>query len=261
MSTIESEMRGGIISKLLGKFSGTTEGESVNNNSAPAVAETAKAETEMPVEQCVARLDELTAEKTRLRGIRARELDRKESLDEQIQALDQQRIDALTAFRVDGSEQDKQRAEELFKQIEQLKQDAADAVSIAASVERKMAEIDREVGLSEAGYRAELGKFLDAQMDLLVAVYNNLTPEFTRIVTDIDALYRVMLQCGAGNSNGWWKDARVPTIKPRDGRIYDAILDTNSAEFDAAARDRASEYIVAFKNDGLMWRFGLARGQ
>jgi hypothetical protein len=64
-----------------------------------------------------------------------------------------------------------------------------------------------------------------------------------------------MLEYGCGNSNGWWKDARAPTIKPRDGFIYPPIMDTRTSEFDTASRRRALEFIDAFKKGGFMSRF------
>lgn len=250
MNKLGNEARGNALSRIFGKFVDTTDHGSVNNNSASPVAD----KIESAIESSVIQLNELIAEKVKLQRLRTQETDKKESLDTQTQELESQRIEALTAHRIAGGEKDKQRADDLLKQIEQLKQNAMDATGIAGSIERKIAAIDDEINTADRVYRINLGKFFDNQMDNLVAEYNDLAPRFARIVTDIDALYRMMIQYGAGNSNGWWRDARAPAIKPRDGHIYPAIVDTTSAEFDDTARRRASEIIEAFKKAGFMWR-------
>jgi hypothetical protein len=220
-----------------------------------AVPATDTVNLENEIEKSVAQINSLYDKKMKLLGVRANELRKKETIEQQLQELDAQRIGFLTEHRISGSEQDKQRADELLVQIEQLKREVADTSAIVDSIEQKIVDLNGEIGTAERGYRIDLGKFFDAQMDALVGRYNIIVPEFVQAVTDIDALYRTMIEYGCGNSNGWWRDARVPTIKPRDGFIYPPILDTTSREFDTVSRRRALELIDAFKEGGFMSRF------
>ncbi len=222
---------------------------------ASAVPATDTVNLENEIEKSVAGINSLYDKKMKLLGVRANELRKKETIEQQLQELDAQRIGYLTEHRISGSEQDKQRADELLVQIEQLKREAADTSAIVDSIEQKIADLNGEIGTAERGYRIDLGKFFDVQLDGLVAQYNAIASDFVRIVTDIDALQKTMIEYGCGNSNGWWRDARAPVIKPRDGHGYPPMLDTTSREFDTASRRRALELIDAFKKGGYMSRF------
>ncbi len=255
MSSPDNETRRNAFSRILGKLAGIVARKSDDSDIAVAAADMTQ-ETE--IEKSVRALDDLLGEKTRLQGVLDGEIRKKESLDEQIQTLESQRIDALTAHRISDDEKDRQRAEELLKQIEQLKQDMADASAIANSIKGKTSALQEKIGSATHEYRIHLGKLFDEQMDLLVEEYNDIASKFARVTIDIDAIYRLMINCGCGNSNGWWRDARAPTIKPRDGRIYPPIMDTTSRDFDAAARARVSELSTMFKEAGFMWQFDRA---
>jgi hypothetical protein len=222
-------------------------------NSPASVSDTTNLETE--IEKSVAQLNALYATRMKLRGLHAGEIGKKESTGQKLRVLDAQRIETLTAHRISKDEKEKQRADEMYGQIEKLKLELADISGVAQLIEQKIAALDEQIKTADRGYRIDLGKFFDAQMDGLVARYNDIAPEFVQVVTDIDALYKTMIEYGCGNSNGWWKDARVPTIKPRDGFIYPPIMDTTTREFDTASRRRALELIDAFKKGGFMSRF------
>jgi len=217
------------------------------------VAGTVNLETE--IEKSVTRIFSLYEKKKKLLGVRAEELGKNETFEHQLQELGAQRVEALTAHRISKNDQDKQRADDLFETMERLKREMADIAAVVNALEQKIADLNGKIGTAERGYRIDLGKFFDVQMDGLVAVYNEIAPEFARIVTDIEALYRTMMKYQCGNTNGWWRDARIPTIKPRDGHIYPPILDTASREFDTASNDRALELTAAFKEGGYMSRF------
>lgn len=241
-----------VLSKIFGPLFRSGDPAPERDSAAP-VTDTTNLETE--IEKSVAQLDSLYGTKAKLRGLHAAELRNKESLEHRLQELDAQRVDALTERRISKNEKDKQRADELLKQIEHLKREMADISAVANAFEKKIAALNEPIKTAERGYRIDLGKFFDTQMDRLVAEYNDIAPEFARIVTNIDALYKTMIEYQCGNSNGWWRDARAPTIKPRDGHIYSPIMDTTSKEFDAASRRRALELMDAFKEGRFISRF------
>ena len=240
------------LSKIFGPFlrSGDPAPE---RDSVATVADTTNLETE--IEKSVAMLNELHATKMKLRGLHASEIGKKESIEQKSRELDAQRIEALTAHRISGNERDLKRADELYGQIEKWKREVADISDVAKAIEQRITALNKQIETAARGYRMDLGKFLDTHMDVLVGRYNAIVPEFVQVVTDIDALYKTMIEYGSGNSNGWWRDARAPTIKPRDGFIYPPIMDTTSREFDTVTRRRALELIDAFKEGGFMSRF------
>jgi hypothetical protein len=241
-----------ILSRVFGSFFRDGYPASERDSAAPATDTT---NLETAIEKSVAQLNDLHATWKKLGGLRANEIRKHESIKQELESLDAQRIEALTAHRISGNENDLKRADELYGQIEKRKREVADISGVAKAIEQKIAALKGQIETADRGYRINLGKFFDAQMDVLAGRYNAIAPEFVRVVTDIDALYKTMLEYQCGDSNGWWKDARVPTIKPRDGKIYPPIMDTTSSEFDTASRRRALELIAAFKEGGYMSRF------
>lgn len=252
MAKTETDTSKNLLSRIFGSFVRSGDYAPENGGVEPA-HDTGNLET--AIEKSVAGINALYDRKAKLLGVRAAELRKKETIEQQLQKLDAQRVQFLTEHRISGGEQDKQRAAELLEQIERLKREMADIAAIVDAIEQKVADLNGEIVTAERGYRINLGKFLDTQMDGLVAVYNEMAPEFARIVTDIEALYRTMMKYQCGNTNGWWRDARIPTIKPREGHIYPPILDTTSKEFDIAGSRRALELIAAFREGGYFSQF------
>ncbi len=252
MAKTETDTRKNLLSRIFEPFIRSGDLAPERNSPAP-VSDTTDLET--AIEKSVARLNELHVARRKLGGLRAGEIGKKESIERKLRELDAQRIEALTANRISGNEKDKQRADELYGQIEKLNREVADISGVAKSIEQKIVALKEPIETADRGYRINLGKFFDAQMDVLAGRYNAIVPEFVQVVTDIDALYKTMIEYGCGNSNGWWRDARVPTIKPRDGFIYPPIMDTTNREFDTVSRRRALELIDAFKEGGYMSRF------
>ncbi|GEM_PF-3898860 len=252
MSKTETDTRKNLLSRIFEPFIRSGDPAPERDSAAPATDTT---NLETAIEKSVARLNELHATWRKLGGLRAKEISKKESIEQELKDLDAQRIEALTAHRISGNESDLKSADGLYGQIEKRKREVADISGVAKAIEQKIAALKEPIETADRGYRINLGKFLDTQMDRLVAQYNAITPEFVRIVTDIDALYKMMIEYGCGNSNGWWRDAHVPTIKPRDGYIYPPIMDTTSREFDTVSRRRALELIDSFKEGGYMSRF------
>lgn len=237
-----------ILSRIFGSFARGA-------NSAPETSDAATSVIETEIEKRVGRINSLYGTKMKLRGLHTEELEKKDSIEHQLRELDAQRVEALTAYRISKNENDNKRAADLLEQIEPLKREMADISAVANAIAQKIADLNEPIKEAERGYRIDLGKFFDTQMDGLVAEYNDIAPEFARIVTNIDALQKTMIEYQSGNSNGWWRDARAPTIKPRDGHIYSPIMDTTSREFDSVSQRRALELIAAFKEGGFMSRF------
>src|SRR5487761_2336336 len=134
--------------------------------------------------ESVTKISAVIDERRRLRGLEAEETDKLDGLSAQLRAMDSERIQALTEYRVSGEEID-------------------DARAVAGGINLRIHALDEELKPLSMQYRRDLGMFLTAIYGRLIDRYNEAAPGVAEIVLRLAATRRVMAKYLAGNSSGW----------------------------------------------------------
>lgn len=186
-------------------------------------------------------LSRLKDERARLRGLHNAELEKQAELEAQLQAVEAERIEALAEHRMSGDATLEERAEELLVKATALRQAISDTAAVAARIQARVEALKPEIDNALSAYRTEFGQFLDAQMREAADAYRTQALRLAETITTIAALQQLMIRLGAGNSNGFWSDARLPQIVPGDGRIHSPLLDAATPAFADRVSQRAAE--------------------
>lgn len=240
-----------IFDSLVGRSDKNTESDDAIENS-KLCDQTAVSSEQDFMKTRIAELNELNNRISSLRGLHRQEIEMKEALGERLQTIETQRIDALTAHRISGDESDKLKADELRAEAALLERNVKDNTSVAEVIFGKIKILEAQREEARGRYLNDLGRFFDHKMAQLVERYNQIVPDLTDVLTDIAALYEMMIRYRTGNSNGWWGQAHLPTIKPGDGKVYTPILDAQSNIFQQHVARRVEDLIAAFKEAGDM---------
>ena len=177
----------------------------------------------------------------KLRAALASEAQRRQQLEARIQELDAQRIEALTEHRLSAEDCAAQRAAGLAAELEPLRSAAADAGAIAAGIDARIAALLPALDQAATHARQELGRHLEQQFAELAARYQAQAPEVAELAVQLAAVQALMVRFRCGNSNGFGRDIRLPTITPGDAREAPTLVDGRSAEFDRLAGAIANE--------------------
>lgn len=201
------------------------------------------------------KLNEIVAERRRLRGLRDGQVDLAPSLKDEIAKLDGQRIELLTESLVDGSDEKSASARELDEQIQGKKKRLADIEQVVAGIDKKIAALDSECANLEMHYRRDLGQFLNGIYAELADEYNRKAADIADVVFQITALRNVMLFHKAGNTG--YYDARffLPKIVPGLGVDANPVIDASIRDFFTRAKGFENAINEQLKQAGFHHRF------
>jgi len=204
--------------------------------------------------ESVTKIAALMKERSRLRGLEAAETDKLDELSGQLRAMDSERIQALTEYRVSGEAGANERAQTLLKKCSDIGQEIDDARAVAGGIHSRIQALEDELKPLSMQYRRDLGVFLTTIHSRLIDRYNEAAPGVAEIVLHLAAARRVMLRYLAGNSNGWNGEILLPGMRAGDGSAIEPMLDGGGAAFDRDANERTSAIIAEMTAAGFIWR-------
>lgn len=204
--------------------------------------------------ESVTKIAAIMAERRRLRGLKAAETDKLEGLGAQLRAMDSERIQALTEYRVSGEAGANERAQTLLKKGSEIGQETDDARAVAGAINSRIQVLEEQLKPLSLEYRRELGVFLTTIYRRLIDRYNKAAPGVAEIVLQLAATRRVMSQYMTGDSNGWNGQILLPDMKAGEGRTIEPLLDGGAASFGSEAEERMSGIVAEMSAAGFIWR-------
>lgn len=207
--------------------------------------------------ESVTKIAAIMAERGRLRGLEANETGKLDGLSTQLDALDRERIQALTEFRISGDAGANERAQALLKRCAEIGQEIDDARAVAGGINSRIQALEEQLKSLSRLYRRDLGVFLTTIHSRLIDRYNEAAPGVAEIVLQLAATRRVMMRYLAGNSNGWDGRILLPGMRPEDGNPITPLLDGDSAYFNSEANERMSGIADEMSAAGFIWRVDL----
>lgn len=204
--------------------------------------------------ESVTKISAVIDERRRLRGLEAEETDKLDGLSAQLRAMDSERIQALTEYRVSGEAGANERAQTLLKKCSEIGQEIDDARAVAGGINLRIHALDEELKPLSMQYRRDLGMFLTAIYGRLIDRYNEAAPGVAEIVLRLAATRRVMAKYLAGNSSGWSGEILLPGMRAGDGTTIEPLLDGGSRRFDTEATDLMGEIFEQMRAAGFVSR-------
>lgn len=204
-------------------------------------------------------LEKLSAERGRLSSLIAEEDDREKELAARVRRIDAERVEALTAARLNNDETLNQRAAELLDQAAATRRASDDCAAVAKNLTARREEVRSEHALLMQRYRHAVAAHLEALFEALIDKYNALAPDIAETVLHIAAVRRVMMDNGIANTNGWSGEVLLPGMRAREGAYVRPILDGASPEFAGSADERRVAVIEELKEAGFKYGVGGAR--
>jgi len=204
--------------------------------------------------ESVTKIAALMKERIRLRGLEAAETDKLDGLSAQLRAMDSERIQALTEYRVGGKEGDNEQAQALLKRCAEIGQEIDDARAVAGGIHSRIQALEDDLKPLTMQYRRDLGLFLTTIHSRLIDRYNEVAPGVAEIVLQLAATRRVMMRYLTGDSNGWNGQILLPGMRAGDGKTIEPILDGGTTSFDSEANERMAGIVAEMSAAGFIWR-------
>lgn len=246
MSVPASKSAAGLLHRILTPFTGNNEGKDANEYRHPQL---------QAAYESVTKLNELYAEKRRLSGLIEAERLKLVDLDEKLAKADADRIEALTEYRVNGDEADKNTAAKKLEECATIRQELNDIQAVADGIAARIGTIETKILSLKSDYRCDIGNFLNGMYVDLAEHYNQVAPQAAEAALQLAALYNVMMRYMAGRSNGFERRIYLPACVPFEGRTLDPILDSDTRKFSDGANARMEAIMAELKNAGFIWRF------
>lgn len=201
------------------------------------------------------RINEISAERRRLRQLKSEQVALAPSLKSDIAGLDRQRIDLLTESLVEDSAEKKVSAHALDEQIQGKQKRLADIGLIVAGIDKKIGELDKQFAMLEPLYRRDLGQFLGVLYAELAKEYSQKATEMAELILQITAMKNVMNRHKAGNAG--YVDQRffLPGIVPERGENSTPIIDASTPAFVNGVRGFENPIQDQLMQAGFVHRF------
>ena len=244
MTTEKPTPYSGLFKRLLAPFQAANPAQDTDDG--PAVQE---------AYDSVTQLKTLVAEMSRLRGLRDSETAKESELDAEFQAIELQRIEALTESKVSGDPEAKKRADSLLKKSGTVSQQKNDCRVVAASIKARIDALEANKKNLRHAYDRDLGVFLDRVFARMCEHYSALAPDVAEAALQIAAVQSVMMRNRCGNTNGFDRRIYLPNVDAGNGKSLTPILDADTNNFSLAVNTRMEFVIHELKQAGFDFRF------
>jgi hypothetical protein len=138
--------------------------------------------------ESVTQLKALVAEMSRLRGLRDSETARESDLDAEYGAIELQRIEALTEFKVSADPEAKKHADTLLKKADSIIQQKNDCQAVAKGIQARIDVLEIDKKNLRRDYQRDLGMFLDRVFARMCEHYTTLVPEVAEAALQMAAV-------------------------------------------------------------------------
>ena len=171
-------------------------------------------------------------------------LSEKETLQNYIAELEEERIQYLSNEAMQGNTQDSTKSLELLNKLNEVQQRVSDIEAIHKNIIKKKQGLEAEQDEIYGHCKQELGQYLNDRFSELSGHYHKLAPEISETVLQIQAVQDLMIQLHTGNSNGFDGCIRLPTIDHGNGNTLTPFLENNALRYKAESNDRKQEILT-----------------